>query len=39
MAQISSNSDDSKEILGEKGSYAIDASGQTGEVNALQNIV
>lgn len=32
MAQISNSGDDAKEILGEKGTYAIDASGQTGEV-------
>ncbi len=33
MAQISNSDDDAKEILGEKGTYAIDASGQTGEVS------
>ncbi|CAL8466107.1 g5643 [Coccomyxa elongata] len=32
MAQVHDADDGTKEILGEKGTYAIDASGQTGEV-------
>ncbi len=34
MAQVHDADDGTKEILGEKGTYAIDASGQTGEVCA-----
>ena len=34
MAQVHDADEGTKEILGEKGTYAIDASGQTGEVCA-----